>query len=250
MNITIFTDRLQMCRRRKYKSQQAFADAYMERFGMIRKGKKSVENNMFGTVQSWEQGKSTPSADVLNNICELLDCDADYLLGRIDERTHALSDAHHFTGLSTAALEQLHEYRTNLATEPDWEEIRDLDDKWIYHKYYQAFALYLIDELLTGSSTHKLSVGRFSRLLDMIYEEGVGAKKEDYDNDDENDPYSLTDEEKEHLAAQTREEIDMITYRITNSIRDILYENAVNEKLPEAVKIAESDGCYFYSVHD
>ena len=79
MNITIFTQRLQECRRRKFSSQQAFADAYMQRFGMIRQGKKKIDNNMFGTIQSWEQGKSTPTADVLANICELLDCDADYL---------------------------------------------------------------------------------------------------------------------------------------------------------------------------
>ena len=249
MNITIFTQRLQECRRRKFSSQQAFADAYMQRFGMIRQGKKKIDNNMFGTIQSWEQGKSTPTADVLANICELLYCDADYLLGRIDQRTHDITDAHRYTGLSPAALEQLHEYRTNLATEPDWAETRELEENWPSHKYYKAYALYLIDELLTGSASHKLSVGMLDRLLVMIYEEGIGARKEDYDHDDDDD-YSLTDEEKEQLAAQTREQIDLITYRITNNIRDILYENAVNEKLPDALKIATSGDCYFFSVYD
>ena len=249
MNITIFTQRLQECRRRKLSSQQAFADAYMQRFGMIRQGKKKIDNNMFGTIQSWEQGKSTPTADVLANICELLDCDADYLLGRIDQRTHDITDAHRYTGLSPAALEQLHEYRTNLATEPNWAETRELEENWPSHKYYKAYALYLIDELLTGSASHKLSVGMLDRLLVMIYEEGIGARKEDYDHDDDDD-YSLTDEEKEQLAAQTRGQIDLITYRITNNIRDILYENAVNEKLPDALKIATSGDCYFFSVYD
>lgn len=249
MNITIFTQRLQECRRRKFSSQQAFADAYMQRFGMIRQGKKKIDNNMFGTIQSWEQGKSTPSADVLANICELLDCDADYLLGRIGQRTHDITDAHRYTGLSPAALEQLHEYRTNLATEPNWAETRELEENWPSHKYYKAYALYLIDELLTGSASHKLSVGMLDRLLVMIYEEGIGARKEDYDHDD-NDDYSLTDEEKEQLAAQTREQIDLITYRITNNIRDILYENAINEKLPDALKIATSGDRYFFSVYD
>lgn len=60
MNIITFTQRLQECRRRKYSSQQSFADAYMERYGMIRQSKKKIDNNMFGTIQSWEQGKSTP----------------------------------------------------------------------------------------------------------------------------------------------------------------------------------------------
>ncbi len=249
MNISIFTQRLQECRKRKYSSQQAFADAYMKRFGMIRQGKKQTDNNMFGTIQSWEQGKSTPTADVLANICELLDCDADYLLGRINQRTHDITDSYKYTGLSPAALEQLHEYKINLTNEPDWEEISNLQENWTSHKYYRAFALYLIDELLTGSATHKLSVGILDLLLVMIYEKGIGVRKEDYDDDVE-DEYSLTDEEKEQLAAQNREEIDLITYRITNNIRDILYENAINGKLPDALKIAISNNCYHFSVNE
>lgn len=53
MNIVIFSQRLQECRKRKFSSQQAFADAYLKTYGMIRKGKKSNDNNMFGTIQSW-----------------------------------------------------------------------------------------------------------------------------------------------------------------------------------------------------
>ena len=83
----------------------------------------------------------------------------------------------------------------------------------------------------------------------MIYEEGIGAKKEDYDDNDD-DAYGLSDEEKELLAAHTREEIDLLTYRITNNIRDILYENAVNEKLPDALRIDTSKGTYFFSVYE
>lgn len=173
MNITTFTQRLQECRRRKYSSQQVFADAYMERFGIIRQGKKKIDNIMFETIQSWEQGKSTPTADVLANICELLDCDADYLLGRIGQRTHVITDAHRYIGLSPTALEQLHVYRMNLTGEPDWAETRELEENWLSHKYYKAYALYLIDELLTGSASHKLSVGMLDRLLVVIYEKGI-----------------------------------------------------------------------------
>ena len=42
MNIIIFSQRLQECRKRKFSSQQAFADAYLAKYGMIRKGKKSL----------------------------------------------------------------------------------------------------------------------------------------------------------------------------------------------------------------
>lgn len=248
MNTTIFSQRLQECRRRKFSSQQAFADAYMKRFGMIRQGKNKIDNNMFGTIQSWEQGKSKPTADVLANICELLDCDADYLLGRINQRTHDIDDAHRYTGLSPAALEQLHEYRMELSTEPNWEDIRKLEENWSSHKYYRAYALYLIDELLVGSKTHKLSIGILDRLFQMIYEEGIGVNKKDYGSHNE---YKTGESDNRELwAAQTREQIDVITYLITNNIRDILYENAVNEKLPEALRIDTSKGTYFFSIYD
>lgn len=246
MNITTFTDRLRECRLRKFSSQQAFADAYMEKYGMIRIGKKSTDHNMFGTVQSQEQGKSTPTAEVLANICDLLGCDADYLLGRIDQRTHDLSVAHKYTGLSVEALEQLHEYRENLATEPNWEEIRD-NEAWTLHKYYQAYGLYLIDELLVGSKSHKLSVGILDRLYTMIQEEGIGVKKEDYGNaSDFNDP---KEDERELWAAQCKEKIDMITFSITNNIRDIIYENAIHEKFPPSLNVDTSKGTYFFSIH-
>ena len=248
MNITIFSQRLQECRRRKYSSQQVFADAYMERFGMIRQGKKKIDNNMFGTIQSWEQGKSTPTADVLANICKLLDCDADYLLGRIGQRTHDITDAHRYTGLSTAALEQLHEYRMDLSTEPNWEEIRKLEENWSYQKDYRAYALNLIDELLTGSKTHKLSIGILDRLFQMIYEEGIGVNKEEYENYNEYEDEKT--DNRELWAVQTREQIDIITYLITNNIRDILYENTVDEKLPDALRIDTSKSTYFFSVYD
>lgn len=249
MNTTIFSQRLQECRKRKFSSQQAFADAYMEKYGMIRQKKKETDNNMFGTVQAWEQGKSTPTAEVLSNICELLDCDADYLLGRINQKTHDLTTAHQYTGLSVAALEQLHEYRMNLISEPNWTETLELEENWTSHKYYIAYALYLIDELLTGSESHKLSVGILDCLLVKIYEEGIGARKEDYEHDNDG-AYSLTNEEIEQLVKDTRNEINHLINCITSNIHDILYENAVNEQLPEALKISTSGNKYFFSIYE
>lgn len=253
MNTIIFSYRLRECRKRKYSSQQAFADAYMEKFGMIRKGKKDSDNNMFGTIQSWEQGKSTPTAEALANICDLLNCDADYLLGRIEQRTHDINDAHRFTGLSAEALEQLHEYRENLHEYPDPELIAGMDSNWPAHPYYKSYALYLIDELLVGSKSFKLSVGILDHLLTMIYEEGIGIDAADYEDDPNEDcEYRTTEEERKLMAAQCREEIDQLIYRLTTNIRDIIFENAVDEKLPPAVKIKtnEADNTYFFSVDD
>lgn len=249
MNIVIFTERLQECRRRKFSSQQAFADAYMERYGMIRKARNDRDNNMFGTIQSWEQGKSTPTAEVLANICDLLECDADYLLGRIDQRTHDINDAHRYTGLSAQALEQLHEYKENLREYPNPEVIVDMEENWSAHPYFQAYALYLIDELLVGSKSHKLSVGLLDRLYEKMMEDEIGVKAEDYG--DASDFDNPADDKRELWAAQCREFIDMVTYRITANVRDIIYENAVDQNLPQALKIQNQPGnVYFFGIDD
>ena len=249
MNRVIFSERLQKCRKRKFSSQQAFADAYMETYGLIRQSRGDGYSNMFGTIQSWEQAKSTPTAEALANICELLDCDADYLLGRIDQRTHDINDSHRYTGLSAQALEQLHEYHENLKKEPNWEEIRNLEERWASHPYYQAYALYLIDELLVGSKSHKLSAAVLDRLYEKIMEEDIGIKAEDYgDASDYDDP---AEDNRELWAAQCREFIDTIAFHITSNIRDIIYENAVNMKLPNAMKILHpSDETYRFGTED
>lgn len=245
MNITLFIERLKECRKRKFTSQQAFADAYMKQYGMIRQSQKTIDHNMFGTVQSWEQGKSTPTADVLSNICDLLDCDADYLLGRIDERTHDISDSRNYTGLSAEALEQLHSYHEILKREQDWMNDRSLD--FLTHQYYRSFALFLIDQLLTGSKSYKLSSAPFYTLLTMIYEEGIGINPKDYIDGSDDEP---SEDTRKMLADECRERIDMEIHLITNNIRDILMENAVEEQLPKALNIDKSNGYYTFKSYD
>ena len=82
----------------------------------------------------------------------------------------------------------------------------------------------------------------------MIYEEGIGVNKEDYENDNEYEDEKT--DNRELWAEQTREQIDIITYLITNNIRDILYENTVDEKLPDALRIDTCKSTYFFSVYD
>lgn len=85
------------------------------------------------------------------------------------------------------------------------------------------------------------------RLFTMIYEEGIGVTAKDYlPEDGEED--SLTEEDRELYADQCKDEIETIIYRITSNIRDILYENAVQEKLPPALRVDTSKGTYFFSI--
>ena len=80
-------------------------------------------------------------------------------------------------------------------------------------------------------------------------EEEIGIKAEDYGSaSDYEDP---SEDDRELWAAQCREFIDTIAFHITSNIRDIIYENAVDMKLPKALAIKHpSDTTYRFGVDD
>lgn len=85
--------RLQEARRKKgIKTQESFA---------------SKANVTLKTVQNWEQGRVNPSLETLIELSELLDCDLDYLTGRIDESTHDIHYVQEMTGLSEEAIRKI-----------------------------------------------------------------------------------------------------------------------------------------------
>lgn len=59
------------------------------------------------TVQNWEQGISNPSTEKLIQVADLLDCDLDYLIGKIKETTHDNAFIRQETGLSEEAIIRL-----------------------------------------------------------------------------------------------------------------------------------------------
>lgn len=84
--------RLQELRKRHYKTQEQFAEA----LGVS-----------LDAVRSWEQGYQPPETANLFKIVEKLDCDLDYLTGRIECKTHDLQFIHDQTGLSEEAIKKL-----------------------------------------------------------------------------------------------------------------------------------------------
>ena len=123
-------------------------------------------------------------------------------------------------------------------------------ENWGSHPYFQAYALYLIDELLVGSKSHKLSASSLNRLFEKMMEDKIAVNPDDYTSNP-NDPNPSTREEREQWAAECKDFVDMTCYRITSNIRDIIYENAVDQKLPNALKIHHpSDGTYFFAIED
>lgn len=56
------------------------------------------------TIKNWEQGRTVPEMTDMIKLCDLLKCDTDYLLGRIDASTHDFEFITKETGLSEAAI--------------------------------------------------------------------------------------------------------------------------------------------------
>ena len=60
------------------------------------------------TVKSWEAGEFLPSLYHFNKLCEILDCDADYLLGNIDRPYREAFNLETDTGLSARSCARIH----------------------------------------------------------------------------------------------------------------------------------------------
>ena len=65
------------------------------------------------TIRSWEQGRKAPQLPQLLRLCEIYNCDLDYLVGRIKCKTHEIQDMQEYTGLSESALETLHTWKNS-----------------------------------------------------------------------------------------------------------------------------------------
>jgi len=58
-------------------------------------------------VSDWENQFTPIDARNLMKLCKLSGCDADYILGRIDEKTHDIKHIKQVTGLSESAIEHI-----------------------------------------------------------------------------------------------------------------------------------------------
>lgn len=77
-----------------------------------RKGLKQTDlaekmNVTLKTVMNWEQGIVNPDLETMMKLSELLECDLDYLTGRLKESTHDIQFVSEFTGLSEEAINKI-----------------------------------------------------------------------------------------------------------------------------------------------
>lgn len=76
-------------------------------------------SNESKTIRNWEYGKTMPNGQDLLKLCEIFNCDCDYLLGRIDAKTHDLQFISEKTGLTEDAIKILNEVKIQATREPD-----------------------------------------------------------------------------------------------------------------------------------
>ena len=70
------------------------------------------------TISNWESGKTTPSLADLIALCNILDCDLEYLIGDIDVPRKETLTAMELTGLSEKTLKNVFNLRRN--NQIDW----------------------------------------------------------------------------------------------------------------------------------
>lgn len=125
MDKILFSNRLSKLRKdRGFKTQYALAKAYNEKFQPRRRddtaGNEGNFGGILGTIKNYENENKdlSPKLSVVCNLCDILDCDIDYLLGNIDVPRHETADIIASTGLSEEAVNTIHTLRRN--NQIDW----------------------------------------------------------------------------------------------------------------------------------
>lgn len=111
MDKILFSENLTKLRKAcGYKTQNALATEYNKRFPSSRKGKKEENTSgILGTIKNYENANhpSSPNLDIVLNLCEILGCSIDHLVGKMDCKNHDIQFIQDKTGLSEKAINSL-----------------------------------------------------------------------------------------------------------------------------------------------
>lgn len=80
---------------------------------------------IYDTLRKWRQPRSNPTLELLVRICDILECDVDFLLGRIEEHTHTNKYIHEKTGLSEDAINRLRQLKDLQSLFPETQSSKD-----------------------------------------------------------------------------------------------------------------------------
>lgn len=118
------------------------------------------------SVRNWEQNRALPGPESLFKICEVLDLDVDYLLGRLEHRTHDIQYIQDYTGLSAEAIDVLHNFSQDGSYRIEhWPELLSLI---ITHKDFRRLMTNISDYILILDSEYQQTIEDIDHdILDM-----------------------------------------------------------------------------------
>lgn len=115
------------------------------------------EKSFLNSIQSWECGRSQPTAESLKMLCEALDCDAGFLLGLQEEPRISVQIAADAVGVSYNNVEKLAHLPPTAQRVMDW-----LLDEDALGNFFQALN-HWSEQALIGVDEKKESVNDFNR---------------------------------------------------------------------------------------
>ena len=106
MDKILFSNRLKAERKKKFRSQEAFAEEYDRKYNW---NENTKEKTILATLKNYENPNKDiiPSLEIVDRMCGILGCDVDYLLGRIDYKTHDNKDIASKLSISEKSVEVL-----------------------------------------------------------------------------------------------------------------------------------------------
>ncbi len=100
-----FQDQLNEIVNKRYGKRSKFANEYYDKYGI----------DISETMKNWFAGRSMPDdINVLYNICDLLNCDIDYLVGRQDKFRKATAEVAEQLDLNYKSIEKLEKYPSEI----------------------------------------------------------------------------------------------------------------------------------------
>lgn len=140
------------------------------------------------TIRNWEQGICLPELKDLINICEMLNCSIDYLMGNIDESTHDL----HYISVETGLTEQ---------------SIKFLQRMWVkYHTKEEVEAFDVLEVQIPGKPQNERETIQYDNVLTSYNEfnkfwKKYGNYSSAYRSNPETYMSSMINEKQQHCHA-------------------------------------------------
>lgn len=146
MDKVLFSNRLKAERKKKFRSQEAFAEEYDRKYNW---NENTKEKTILATLKNYENPNKDiiPSLEIVDRMCGILGCDVDYLLGRIDYKTHDNKEIASKLSISEKSVEALKELSSiydvlefsekypdinpDFATQPTWSLNELLCSEWL-----------------------------------------------------------------------------------------------------------------------